>query len=431
MAARPSPETVTVRGGLVRPKRFFLVLGAALYALVLPTVVIAFATHVYPLLAFLVHASLFGGMSVAYGARSTKGAAVREGRLEVSPAGITLDGEVLARRSALVQGFYQPTDDGLHVRFERRRSLVPLVLRVPDEATADAVLETLGFDAKHTAARMRVASGLLAMPVGAQMAMVIAPMLAIVPLVLALAALLGKLVVPFAFVFVAAYLAYTFALAFAPTTVLVGTDGFIQKWLLSSTFFPFSRVTGVTTYKEQVGGKQQRGVRVRLTGGDEVRLPTGQTDVGDVEAASLAARIEQARRAHAEGARGLRTEVLDRGHMEPRDWVRALRRLGEGAHDHRTAAVPIEVLLRRVEDGSATAEERVSAAIAATSGGDPEATRRVRVAAEATASPRLRVALETVSDTGARELSEEALSEALAAAITLDRGTSTRARRSS
>ena len=82
----------------------------------------------------------------------------------------------------------------------------------------------------------------------------------------------------------------------------------------------------MTTYKDWIGGKLQRGVRVGLEGATEVRLPTGQTDVGEVEAASLAARLEQARRAHAEGARSPRTDVLHRGEQDARAWVRSLRR---------------------------------------------------------------------------------------------------------
>ena len=45
--------------------------------------------------------------------------------------------------------------------------------------------------------------------------------------------------------------------------------------------------------------------------------------------------------------------------------LRLLRRIGAGAYDHRTSAVPTEALLRVVEDSAASAEERASAAIAA------------------------------------------------------------------
>jgi predicted ABC-type transport system involved in lysophospholipase L1 biosynthesis ATPase subunit len=70
--------------------------------------------------------------------------------------------------------------------------------------------------------------------------------------------------------------------------------------------------------------------------------------------------------------------------------------------------VPLEALLRTVEDSSAAVESRLGAAVAATSGGDPDAVQRVRVAAAATASPRLRVALEAVAVLDSSEPEAEA-----------------------
>ncbi len=63
----------------------------------------------------------------------------------------------------------------------------------------------------------------------------------------------------------------------------------------------------------------------------------------------------------------------------------------------RGAAAPTpEALLRVVEDASAKPVERVAAAIALAAAGDA-ARVRIRVVAEATAAPRLRVALEAVA----------------------------------
>lgn len=408
-------ETLVVeKGGLVVPKRLFLALGAALYGAIVPIVVVGLVFRVYPLLAGIVHALLFGSMALAYGARSTKGAHVHEGRLEISRDGISFRGNLVAARSALRQGFTVPTEEGLLLRFERPRSVNPLFIRVPDEATADAALTTLGFDAKHTAARMRIASALLSMPVSQQTATILGPLLLLVPIALLLLAGLGPGAWPLAVAAFAAFILYTFVIAFAPTTVLVGTDGFEHTWLGTRAFVPFAKVTAVETYKEWAGSKMQRGVRVTLDGAPPLKLPTGQSDVGDVEAASLAARLTEARRAYVEGGQGGQVASLRRGDQDLRTWIAALRRLGDGAIDHRTSAVPIEALLRTVEDSSAAVEARLGAAVAATSGGDPDAVRRVRVAASATASPRLRVALETVAVLDPSEPeTEAALREAL------------------
>jgi hypothetical protein len=238
--------------------------------------------------------------------------------------------------------------------------------------------------------------------------------LILVPLVLVLLGGLGPGAWPLAVAAFAAYMLYTCVIAFAPTTVLVGTDGFEHAWLGTRAFVPFAKVTSVETYKEWAGSKMQRGVRVTLDGTPTLKLPTGQSDVGDVEAASLAARITEARRAYVEGGQGAQVASLRRGDQDLRAWVASLRRLGDGALDHRTSAVPVEALLRTVEDSSATAEARLGAAVAATSGADPDAVRRVRVAASATASPRLRVALETVATLDPSEPeAEAALLEAL------------------
>lgn len=411
----PGAEPLVVdNGGIVVPKRFFLALGATLYGAVVPIVVVALMTRAYPLLAGVVHALLFGSMSLAYGARSTKGALVREGRLEISSEGISFRGQVVASRGELRQGFTVPTEEGLLLRFDRSFAVNPLFVRVPDRATADAALATLGFDAKHTAARMRIASALLSMPVSQQTATILGPLLLLVPIALLLLAGLGPGAWPLAVAAFAAFILYTFVIAFAPTTVLVGTDGFEHTWLGTRAFVPFANVTAVETYKEWAGSKMQRGVRVTLDGAPPLKLPTGQSDVGDVEAASLAARLTEARRAYVEGGQGGQVASLRRGDQDLRTWIAALRRLGDGAIDHRTSAVPLEALLRTVEDSSAAVESRLGAAVAATSGGDPDAVRRVRVAAAATASPRLRVALETVAVLDPSEAeAEAALREAL------------------
>jgi hypothetical protein len=285
---------------------------------------------------------------------------------------------------------------------------------VPDEASANAILAKLGFDARHTAAHMHIASGVLALPVASQAAAFVGPVLLLLPAIALAIALTGPGAGPYIFALVALFLGYTFGVALAPTSVRIGTDGIVTSWLFSKRFVPYSTVERAETYKRDTGGKVHRGVLLVLRDGTEVNLPTGQSDVGDVEAARLLARIEQSRAAYAEGSPQAHTEVLGRGGRSVREWVRELRRIGAGAYDHRTSAVPTEALLRVVEDSAASAEERASAAIAAASSGDVDAPGRIRVAAEATVSPKLRVALETIAR-GTVEDEDAALEEALSA----------------
>lgn len=74
-------------------------------------------------------------------------------------------------------------------------------------------------------------------------------------------------------------------------------------------------------------------------------------------------------------------------------------------------AVPRDVLLRIVEDSHAAPLERASAAVAAIESGDDDAKKRVRVAAGATASPKLRIALDRIVESSDEQAIVEALDE--------------------
>ena len=45
-------------------------------------------------------------------------------------------------------------------------------------------------------------------------------------------------------------------------------------------------------YDEIVGTKRQHGVKITTVGGEEIRLPTGQSDVGITEAARVVLRSD-------------------------------------------------------------------------------------------------------------------------------------------
>jgi len=93
--------------------------------------------------------------------------------------------------------------------------------------------------------------------------------------------------------------------------------------------------------------------------------------------------------------------------------VRDLRAIGSGARlDHRTPPVPPESLWQAVESAGAEPAVRAAAAVALRETIDLEGRRRLLELAEATASRRLRIALQAVA--GDRD--DEALAEALAAA---------------
>jgi hypothetical protein len=385
------------RAALMRPKSAFVALGAIALGSALPVLGLVAVTGVYPLLTLLVHSLLFGTMALKYAYNSPTTAEFIEGELKVDANGIALDGRTIARRAELTQGFVVPIEDGVLVRLERDAVRPALFLRMKDEAEARRVLEALGFDATHVTATMRIASGLVAMPVGRQAVLMLLPIFFFLSIALGATALLGAAGMSYFFTSIMLLLAYAFTMAFAPTTVSIGTDGLVTRWLGRTRYIAFSEVRDVERYDEYIATKRQRGVRLTLRSGEVVRLATGQTDVGLTEAARLAARIEEARAARAAGA-AHPADLLVRGDRTPLDWVLALRRLGAGAFDLRTPAIPHDTLLGVVEDSAAPAIDRASAAVAAMASDDLEVHRRVRVAAATTASPKLRVALELIAD---------------------------------
>lgn len=379
----------------LEPKRLFVGLGFGIYALALPMITMGILVAP-PVLFGLIHVLLFGTMALSYGYRSLDGATETPGKLTIDDDVVKLDGALLARRSELKQGFLVPDATGTLLRLERKGALSPGIhLRVKDEAEGRELLRALGFDAGHAAAEMRIATGLLAMNPLKQMLMLLPPVFGVVALSLLSAVVLGHAAGPVIAFAVLMSLVWTFGLAFTPTKVRVGTDGIVTRWLGRERFIPYASVDSVQTYDEWVGTKQQRGVRVTLHSGEQVKLPTGQTSIGTSEAARLAQRIAEAREAGRTGDAAATT--LLRGGRTAKEWVRALRGAGEGAQNLRTAAVPHDVLLRVVEDAGATESARVSAAIAALATADDDAKTRIRVAAEVSASPKLRVALDKVA----------------------------------
>lgn len=396
--------------GVLRPKRAFLSVGGICLALIPAIIALAVVTGIYPLAITLVHAILFGSMALSYGFRSTKGAKMDEGTLRVDERAISVGGHEVALRSELKGAFIVPTAEGTLVHLERKGRLTPSVfVRVRDEDEARALLRELGFDAAHTAAQMRIASGLLAMPLWKQMAFVLTPIFFFVPMMAGAAAAHNAYAMMGA---VLTLLTYVFSMAFAPTTVRIGTDGIVTRWLGRMRFIAHSEIARADTYDDYIAGKRQLGVLLTLKSHAKIRLPTGQMDIGRVEAQRLAHRIEEAREANARGATTGTTDMLARGERALADWVRYLRAMGAGAVGPRVPAVPQDVLLRVVEDSKAAPLERASAAVAAVASGDDDAKKRVRIAADATASPKLRVALERISSDTAEEAAlEEALTE--------------------
>jgi hypothetical protein len=89
--------------------------------------------------------------------------------------------------------------------------------------------------------------------------------------------------------------------------------------------------------------------------------------------------------------------ALERGTQSSVEWLRNVRAL-PGRTSYRAAGVSPETLWRIVEDPALPSRDRAAAAAALGPTFDDEARARIRVLAEATVSPRLRVALEAAGE---------------------------------
>lgn len=382
--------------GLVRPKLWLLLAAFVPWTLALITVAMAIArAESFP----LVHSVIFGACGAAAlrnAFLSTKNATIVHDRLAIDGRELRFGRRLLARRADITQGFLVPEEDRLLVRLDRRWPRPPVVLAVRDEETGRSLLRALGLDAEHVTAEMRIASGVEAMSTGRQVLFTFVSLGVFCAATLAAISFFSNAAFHAIQVLSTAFALSVLGIVFAPMSVRIGSDGILTSWLGRRRFVPFARIRSASTYEETVGTKRKRGVRLVLADGETVTLPTGQSDVAATEARRLLRRIEDARAARAAGARPV--EVLTRGGRSFVEWVRDLRRIGAGAQGHRTAAVAPDVLLRVVEDGAASAVERASAAVAAVASADPDAKRRVRVAADMTVSPRLRVALTRIAE---------------------------------
>jgi hypothetical protein len=129
-------------------------------------------------------------------------------------------------------------------------------------------------------------------------------------------------------------------------------------------------------------------------------------DIDVPAAGQLAERIVEAieRRDH-DGGPIDRTLLVRPAGVDARAWIASLGELMR-QETFRQAAVTIEQLWGVVEDATANASMRAAAAIALGRRGDDKTKKRLRVAAQATAAPQLRVALEHAADGEDGELAD-------------------------
>ena len=330
-------------------------------------------------------ALLVGGFFLL--ARLAKGG--REANVRIEASGMTVDGVALP---PIDQAYMVPATAKAPVRVTIGGKGFSAQLDVRDEAEAGDVLRCLGKDIDHHAARFigvaplksRNGAALLG-GLGIGIALIAAG----IPLGMTLLTVLGIVI------------AIAAGIAFTANDIHIGSDGVLVKNRLDSQFYAYRDVVGAIA--------TNRGVRLRLRERDvdipisaRVALTPGEKETRDAMLARLLAGIARAREGDATERGAEVAWRLDRGARPLAEWLRWLH----DADDFRNARATNEDLESALEVDAAP-WQRLGAAILLARRDDRA---KIRIAAEATAAPKLRVALEKIAD----GVEDSALQEALA-----------------
>lgn len=305
--------------------------------------------------------------------------------IRISSEGVRIDNELLPRNE-IAEGWYQPRAAGSTIRLFDKRQRVVFEARVSTEEQAQEMLRELGLDASQRRAEFRTVSpAVVRQQTGIGVGAIAMAVMLLSKHWMHMSA--G----PWPFI---AIMGSFMLLALLPEKVTVGVDGVLVKWLWQKKFFPMRDI--VTIHAE---GPTR--IRLELTGGRVETISTAsskQRNRGGVYTERrdmILARIREAWQTHrAQGPGADVATLVARGTRSLEEWKKALAGLESGDAGYRQAALREEDLWRVVEDPRASEDARAAAALLLRKGLDERGKARVRVAAEATASPKLRVALE-------------------------------------
>lgn len=325
--------------------------------------------------------------------------------IAVDRRGLYGDGTPLCLREDVRAGLVVPSSGRkAMVRLLRTELRSPIELEVCDETMARGLLRALGVDERSSVASFDIPSPVFASFAGRVIVFITAAALLGPAIVLAL----GEI-----HVVVAAVLALTFFVAaclawmLTKMTITVGVDGLAVVRPLRRDFIPWGSVDTVGVWDDSDGIPWQW-LELHLLNGRLLRFPLNARAEQDGRGVAILDRIRRAMTTHRTAATEREAISLRSGTESEREWFERLRAT-TNPRGYRFAPVAADELWCVVENPLADAEVRVGAAVALLPLLDEAGRARMRVAAEATALPQVRVVLSAV----AREAGEEELTAAL------------------
>jgi hypothetical protein len=189
-----------------------------------------------------------------------------------------------------------------------------------------------------------------------------------------------------------------------PPEALIGADGVSIRERRVTRFFPLHRIATLRGDAHNLEIVFEDGKTHRIAVSIEMSPPR-------IEA--LAARVRAAIAARVGGPQRVETSpLLERHGRSLAAWRKQLRKLVIDARDYRHPSLSADDIAAVLDNAEAPIEQRIGAALALSAGADAEARPRIRVAAEACANEKVRVALASLVD---GEGDDQAIEEALGA----------------
>ena len=350
-----------------------------------------------PAWSWFLELGLAAWLAIAFGWRSYW-SSVR-GVVHANQAGLRVDDRVIVSRASIAAAFLV-SPEGSVVRIVQRGARLSVDVRLESEEHARALLTALGVGIGQSITTFVARYG----HPWRSAALVALSALGIGTVAVPVEQLLHHAVSALSLVALGLPLALALLLL-VRTRVDVGSDGVLIRRLGEQRFVSYASMKGVFA----AGGHT---IVLSMREGADLRFTVGPGAERGHLRDTLVEQLEEARNAFSPDAGGPSAEALvDPGGRTPQRWLRDVRSLAN-ARDYRETRLDEERLWRVVDDAAASAGVRAGAAVAL-SALDPASRARLRVAAEACAEPRLRVALTRVAEGATDAELEEALAPLL------------------